>query len=108
MYSTSYSSNEAYENASGLSYWIVGTDAASELHECHVAKVDADIIVGAARAAVDRQSARRVLERCFEPALPIRSISVEARQVKVDWDRWRLNSDRRVPLTDVIPADAIR
>ena len=108
MYSTTYSGPQDYETKSGLSYWIVAVDAASATHECPVDEADAHVIARAATAAVDRVTTKDVLERCFAPTLPIRSVSVETRQVNVDWALWRLESDKRVPLTAPIPADAIR
>lgn len=108
MYATTYGSPEAYETASGLSYWLVGIDDTSEPHECVVPKSEADVIVQAASAPVDRETTSRLLERCFAQAPAIRSVSVESREVNVDWDRWRLQSDKRVALTEPLPADALR
>jgi hypothetical protein len=108
MYATTYSSAEEYERSSGVSYWIVGIDDKSEPHDCSVGAGDADVIVKAATSPGDRVAAQRVLDRCFPPALPIRSVSVESRQVKVNWDEWELESDTRARLAGPVPVDAIR
>jgi hypothetical protein len=35
-------------------------------------------------------------------------VSVEARGVAVDWERWRLERDRRIVLAEPVAADVFR
>lgn len=108
MYATTYSSPEDYENKSGPFYWLVGVDETAREHECPVTEAEADVVVKASAGSVNRASTTRLLERCFASSVRLRTVSVETRTVNVDWDQWRLNSDRRAPLTKPFPADAIR
>lgn len=103
MYSTTYGSPAEYEEKAGQGYWMLATDEAGEPHECRITREDADLMARAASRSEDRPAALEVVQRCFEPSLHVRSLSLETRRTQVDWARWRVEEPARVPLLDTIP-----
>jgi len=95
MYSTTYASPADYDAKSGLTYWVVADFPDGTRDECKVGREDAEAV-----AARQTESTRvtEVIEDCFDPRSPIRSLSAEARKPSVDWERWRFGPDVKVPL----------
>lgn len=107
MYSTTYGSPAEYEQKAGQTYWIMATDDNAEMHECRIARVDADVIATAAERPENRGPTAELLRHCFEPSVRLRSVSMEARRGGIDWTRWRQEEPERVPLMGPIPAAVI-
>jgi len=107
MYSTTYGSPAEYEEKAGQAYWIVAMDDRAQVHQCRVARPQADVVVRAAAGPVDWSSMTPVLRYCFEPSIRLQSVSVEATRVHVDWAQWRLNEPFRISLMDPLPAAAL-
>ena len=107
MYSTTYGSPAEYEDKAGQAYWIVGLDDSAQAHRCRISRMEADTIASGG-VPTDRLFTARVLRRCFDPSLRLRSASVEASRVQVDWAQWRpLEEAVRIRLTDPIPLDPV-
>jgi hypothetical protein len=100
MYSTSYSSPEAYEQAAGLTYWAVADFADGTSDGCKVSRGIAEAL--ASRSA-DAARWRRAIETCFDSPVAIRSISIEGRRRTVDWTQWRFAGEVRVPIAGPLP-----
>ena len=104
MYATTYSSPAEYEQKAGQVYWIVGIDEEAQPHRCRITRVEADAIVAA--AATEPRQSRSMMRRCFDPSLGVRTASIEATRVHIDWNRWeRIDEPIRVPLTSGIPLE---
>jgi hypothetical protein len=104
MYATTYGSPAEYEQKAGQAYWIIGVDEEAQSHRCRITRADADAIAGT--AATDPRMSGSMMRRCFDPSLDIRTASLEATRVRIDWNRWeRLDEPIRVPLTSVIPLE---
>lgn len=104
MYATTYSSPAEYEQKAGQAYWIVGIDEDAQPHRCRITRIEADAIVAA--AATEPRLSRSMMRRCFDPALGVRTASLEATRVHIDWNRWeRIDEPIRVPLTSAIPLE---
>lgn len=98
MYSSTYASPADYESKAGMSYSIAASFADGRMDSCRVSAEDADAV---ARRVTPRLA--RVLENCFDTAAPsIRAVSVEGIRRKVDWARWRLGDEVRMPLAGPI------
>lgn len=104
MYATTYGSPAEYEQKAGQAYLIVATDEDGQLHECGITRVEAEMIAGAASASERLVAMADALRRCFDPSVRVRSASVEARRVQVDWVRWRMEEPARTRLTEPIAA----
>jgi hypothetical protein len=104
MYATTYSSPAEYEQKAGQAYWIIGVDGEAQPHRCRITRVEADAIAGT--AATDPRVSGSMMRRCFDPSLDIRTASLEATRVHIDWNRWeRLDEPIRMPLTNAIPLE---
>jgi hypothetical protein len=103
MYSTTYGSPAEYEQTAADEYWVLGTDDATNVHECRISRTDADVLAAGAATANATSLAGQVARRCFEPSVHIRAIAVEGSRVRVDWEAWRPGQTTRVRLTDTIP-----
>ena len=104
MYATTYSSPTEYEQKAGQAYWIVGVDGEAQPHRCRITRAEADAIAGT--AATDPRVSGSMMRRCFDPSLDIRTASLEATRVHIDWSRWeRMDEPIRVPLTSAIPLE---
>ncbi len=104
MYATTYSSPAEYEQKAGQAYWIIGVDGEAQTHRCRITRAEADAIAGT--AATDPRVSGSMMRRCFDPSLDIRTASLEATRVHIDWNRWeRLDEPIRVPLTSAIPLE---
>jgi hypothetical protein len=100
MYATTYSSPQEYEQKAGQAYWVVGMDAAAQPHRCRITRAEADAI------AADVNLSPSMARRCFDASLDIRSVSLEATRVHIDWARWeRFDEPIRVPLTRAFPLE---
>ena len=98
MYSSTYASPADYESKAGMSYRIAASFADGRMDSCRVTREDADAV---ARRVTPRLA--RVLENCFDTAAPsVRAVSVEGIRRKVDWARWRLGDEVRMPLAGPI------
>lgn len=98
MYSSTYSSPADYESKAGMSYWIAASFADGKTDSCRVSREDADAV---AEGATPRLA--RILENCFDTAAPsVRTVSVEGIRREVDWTRWRLGDEVRMPLAGPI------
>jgi hypothetical protein len=101
MYATTYGSPQEYEQKAGQAYWIVGIDGEEQVHRCRITRGEADAIAGA--AATDPRDTGTMMRRCFDASLDIRTVSLEATRVQIDWTRWeRLDEPIRVSLTRAI------
>lgn len=104
MYATTYGSPAEYEQKAGQSYWVVGVDGEAQAHRCRITRAEADTFAGAATA--DPRATGSLMRRCFDSSLDIRTVSLEATRVHIDWTRWeRLDEPIRVPLTGAIPLE---
>lgn len=104
MYATTYGSPAEYEQKAGQSYWVVGVDGEAQAHRCRITRAEADTFAGTATA--DPRATGSLMRRCFDSSLDIRTVSLEATRVHIDWTRWeRLDEPIRVPLTDAIPLE---
>ena len=104
MYATTYGSPAEYEQKAGQAYWVVGVDGEAQPHRCRITRAEADAIAGT--AATDPRVSGSMMRRCFDPSLDIRTASLEATRVHIDWNRWeRLDEPIRVPLTSAIPLE---
>jgi len=101
MYSATYESPEEYERKANDAYWVLGTDAAGQSHECRVTRSDANLLTGKATSAAPA-AAREVLQQCFA-GVALTTMSIEARRVRVDWNTWRLEEPSRIPLGSFTP-----
>ena len=102
MYSATYESPEEYERKTNTAYWVLGTDAEGQSHECRVTRGDADLLTGKAPLAAPAAAAREVLQQCFA-GVRLTTMSIEARRVRVDWNTWRLEKPSRIPLGSFTP-----
>jgi hypothetical protein len=104
MYATTYGSPAEYEQKAGQSYWVVGVDGEAQAHRCRITRAEADTFAGTATA--DPRATGSLMRRCFDSSLDIRTVSLEATRVHIDWTRWeRLDEPIRVPLTGAIPLE---
>jgi hypothetical protein len=100
MYSTTYGSPAEYERKAADAFWVLGTDTAGQSYECRVTRDDADLLAGKAPTAA--RGAREVLQQCFA-GVRLRTVSIETRRVRVDWNAWRLERPARITLGSVTP-----
>lgn len=99
MYSATYASPADYESKAGMLYWVAAEFADGKTDSCRVSREDADAV-----AAGDATRVARVLQSCFDTAArPVRAVSVEGTRRAVDWARWRLGDEVRVPLAGPFP-----
>jgi hypothetical protein len=79
-------------------------DGEAQTHRCRITRAEADTFAGTATA--DPRATGSLMRRCFDPALDLRKVSLEATRVHIDWTRWeRLDEPIRVPLTGAIPLE---
>jgi hypothetical protein len=98
MYSSTYASPADYESKAGMSYWIAARFADGKTDACRVSREDADAVAAGATPRL-----ARVLENCFDTAaLSVRTVAVEGIRRQVDWARWRLGDEVRIPLAGPI------
>jgi hypothetical protein len=91
MYSTTYGSPSDYEHNAGQVYWIVGLDRTVETHRCRITSTDAGVIeqeLGGLRRV--RSLTQALIRDCFDESVHVEQIMIEATQVQVDWENWRL------------------
>lgn len=99
MYSATYASPADYESKAGMLYWVAAEFADGKTDSCRVSREDADAV-----AAGDAPRVARVLQNCFDTtARLVRAVSVEGTRRAVDWARWRLGDEVRVPLAGPFP-----
>jgi hypothetical protein len=104
MYATTYASPAEYEQKAGQAYWIVGVDTEDETYRCRITRDEADLMVRI--FATEVRIANPLVQRCFGPSLDVRTVSVEATRVRIDWARWeRMDEPQRVQLTGEISLD---
>lgn len=106
MYSSTYSSPADYESKAGLTYWIVADFADGTREPCKVSRQDANAV--AQGDAVRPESVEHVLDRCFRSGRAIRAVSVEGRRPAIDWARWQLGEEMRVPFGGPVPIKPAR
>lgn len=99
MYSSTYASPADYESKAGMSYWLAVSFADGRADSCRVSREDADAAAGGATPRLTR-----ILETCFDTtASAVRAVSVEGSRRAIDWARWRLGDEIRVPLAGPFP-----
>lgn len=101
MYSKTYASPQEYEKNSGMTYWLAFTRADGTSARCQVSEANASIISGM-RGGLNEQ-ALGIIAGCPGGATGIRDVSVEGRQVAIDWTMWRPAGEKQVPLAGPIP-----
>jgi hypothetical protein len=93
MYATTYDSPEDYVAKSGSAYWIVSGDG----RECRVERSEAEVVAATTSTAIPSVSA--ILRRCFgEAAAAAAAVTVEKRDLAMDWERWEVGGQRRTRL----------
>jgi len=101
MYATTYASPAEYEQKAGAQYWLVAADDRGALDECRISRADVDLLATPVSNRPDPGRVREVLRSCFEPAARYKSLAVEARRMRVDWEAWRLDAPARTRLFSV-------
>ena len=101
MYATTYASPAEYEQKAGEQYWLVAADDRGALEECRLSRADVDLLATPVSSRRDPGRVLEVLQGCFEPAARYKSLAVEARRARVDWNAWRLDAPTRTRLFSV-------
>lgn len=96
MYSTTYASPADFEEKASDARWLVAIDDTGRRHQCRLTRVEAERLTSSASSSEALPSALR--ERCLDPSLRVKTVTVEADRVRVDWARLRLEETGRVPL----------
>jgi hypothetical protein len=96
MYSTTYASPADFEEKASDARWLVATDETGHRRQCRLTRVEADRLVSGASSDGALPDALR--QRCLDPSLRVKTLTLEADRVRVDWARLRLEETGRVPL----------
>ena len=98
MYSTTYVSPAEYEAKSGVRYWIVASANDQQVGECLVNRSAAESVSRALVGNAASTASADVLERCFGEGAPVRTVTVEGRRSRIDWNRWPPEEIVRQPM----------
>jgi len=98
MYSTTYDSPAVFEEKATDALWLVVTDETGRRRQCRITPVEAEDLTAEAWASAGRKAGTATLDRCVPPSVRVRTITVEATRIRVDWARWRMEEAGRVPL----------
>lgn len=93
MYSTTYASPADFEEKASDARWLVAIDDTGRRHQCRLSRVEADTL-----AAASGPLPSAIRRRCLDPAVRVKTLTVEADRVRVDWTRLRLEDTGRVAL----------
>jgi len=96
MYSTTYASPADFEEKASDARWLVALDETGRRHQCRLTRVEAERLVSGASSDGALPDALR--QRCLDPSLRVKTVTVEADRVRVDWAHLRLEETGRVPL----------
>jgi hypothetical protein len=96
MYSTSYASPADFEAKATDAHWLVAVDEAGRRRQCRLTREEAESLTEETPAGSALPPALR--RRCFDPSLGVKTATVEADSIRVDWERLRLEETGRVPL----------
>ena len=88
MYSTSYVSQAEYQAKSGVRYWIVARLNDQKVGECLVNRAAAESVTRAPAGDGASTASATVLETCFGEGTPVRTVTVEGRRSRIDWNQW--------------------
>jgi hypothetical protein len=93
MYSTTYASPADFEEKASDARWLVAVDETGRRHQCRLTRAEADTL-----AAASGPLPSAIRRRCLDPAVRVKTLTVEADRVRVDWARLRLEDTGRVAL----------
>jgi len=95
MYSTTYASPADFEAKASDAHYLVAIDEAGRRHQCRLTRIEAESLTASATGDALPPVLR---QRCLDPRLRVKTVTVEADRVRVDWARLRLEETGRVPL----------
>jgi hypothetical protein len=96
MYSTTYASPADFEDKASDAHWLVAIDDAGRRHQCRLTRVEIQRLTSDASTTSALPPALR--QRCLDPSLRVKTVTVEADRVRVDWARLRLEETGRMQL----------
>ena len=96
MYSTTYASPADFEAKATDAHWLVATDDAGRRHQCRLTRVEAEALTSG--PASDGALPSELRQRCLDPSLRVKTLTVEADRIRVDWARLRLEETGRAAL----------
>lgn len=96
MYSTTYASPAEFEEKASDGRYLVAIDETGRRHQCRLSRLEADALV--AGPASGGALPPDIRQRCLDPSLRVKALTVEADRIKVDWARWRLEEAGRAAL----------
>lgn len=103
MYSTTYASPADFEEKATDAHWLVAVDDTGRRHQCRLTRAEAGRLASGPSTGGELPSDLR--QRCLDPALRVKTLTVEADRIRVDWARWRLEESGRVPLRSFVITD---
>jgi hypothetical protein len=103
MYSTTYSSPAEFEEKASDARWLVAVDDTGRRHQCRLTRIEAESLVAGPPSGGDLPSDLR--QRCLDPSLRVKALTVEADRIRVDWARWRLEESGRVAIRSFVISD---
>jgi hypothetical protein len=102
MYSTTYASPAEFEAKATDAHWLVAIDDAGGRHQCRLSRAEAESLASASGPGGLPADLR---QRCLDPAVRVKTLTVEADHIRVDWARLRLEESGRVPLRSFVISD---
>ncbi|MBI2188848.1 MAG: hypothetical protein HYU37_17245 [Acidobacteria bacterium] len=103
MYSTTYASPADFEAKAADAHWLVAVDDSGRRHQCRLTREEAESLTMGSPAGGTLPSALR--QRCLDPSLRVKALTVEADRIRVDWARLRLEETGRVALRSFVIRD---
>jgi len=103
MYSTTYASPADFEAKASDAHWLVATDDTGRRHQCRLTRIEAESLTAA--PSPDGALPPTLRQRCLDPSLRVKTLTVEADRVRVDWAHLRLEETGRVPLRSFVIRD---
>jgi hypothetical protein len=105
MYSTTYASPADFEEKATDAHWLVATDETGRRHQCRLTRVEAEALTSGTSGNSALPPALR--QRCLDPSLRVKTVTVEADRIRVDWSQLRLEETGRVPLRSFVVSDSV-